>query len=264
MTNPNPASQHCDPEIARIWSDHYMVETEWQWWADVLWAQHCLGVEAIPYSDVAATRRWLRNNRCDPWVLAEIERVERKTHHDLVARLQVFARLVGHEHHHLGMTSADVVENVTQIRVRRSLEWLGARYGLDVSHLDGYLLRGVHGPVGTDADQLDLLGSVRAVNALNGQLATAWGFPDYARCVPQVMHRSADLAVLTPLVSQVKTGPTGRSSWTAVLGGYLTMLANIAGDTWNEGDVSSSVVRRVAIPNLLMSASAALREAVDE
>src|SRR5690606_36131426 len=34
-----------------------------------------------------------------------------------------------------------------------------------------------------------------------------------------------------------------------VLAGYQTMIAGLAGDQWNEGDVSCSVVRRVALPD---------------
>ena len=34
-----------------------------------------------------------------------------------------------------------------------------------------------------------------------------------------------------------------------VLRGYLSMVSELAGDQWNEGDVSCSVVRRVALPD---------------
>jgi adenylosuccinate lyase len=34
-----------------------------------------------------------------------------------------------------------------------------------------------------------------------------------------------------------------------ILGGYASMVASLAGDQWNEGDVSCSVVRRVALPD---------------
>ena len=34
-----------------------------------------------------------------------------------------------------------------------------------------------------------------------------------------------------------------------VLRGHLAMVAALAGDQWNEGDVSCSVVRRVALPD---------------
>ncbi len=37
--------------------------------------------------------------------------------------------------------------------------------------------------------------------------------------------------------------------FSTVLGGYVTMTATLAGDQWNEGDVSCSVVRRVALPD---------------
>ena len=37
--------------------------------------------------------------------------------------------------------------------------------------------------------------------------------------------------------------------FSTVLGGYVTMMGSLAGDQWNEGDVSCSVVRRVALPD---------------
>jgi adenylosuccinate lyase len=39
-----------------------------------------------------------------------------------------------------------------------------------------------------------------------------------------------------------------------VLGGHLAMVAALAGDQWNEGDVSCSVVRRVALPDAFFAA----------
>jgi len=35
----------------------------------------------------------------------------------------------------------------------------------------------------------------------------------------------------------------------SILNGYLTMVSHLSGDQWNEGDVSCSVVRRVALPD---------------
>ena len=37
--------------------------------------------------------------------------------------------------------------------------------------------------------------------------------------------------------------------FSTILSGYVTMTANLAGHQWNEGDVSCSVVRRVALPD---------------
>ncbi len=39
-----------------------------------------------------------------------------------------------------------------------------------------------------------------------------------------------------------------------VLRGYLSMVGELAGDQWNEGDVSCSVVRRVALPGAFFAA----------
>jgi adenylosuccinate lyase len=39
----------------------------------------------------------------------------------------------------------------------------------------------------------------------------------------------------------------------AVLGGHVAMLERISGDQWNEGDVSCSVVRRVALPDMFFA-----------
>ncbi len=39
-----------------------------------------------------------------------------------------------------------------------------------------------------------------------------------------------------------------------VLRGYLSMVSELVGDQWNEGDVSCSVVRRVALPDAFFAA----------
>jgi adenylosuccinate lyase len=43
-----------------------------------------------------------------------------------------------------------------------------------------------------------------------------------------------------------------------VLRGHLTMAAGLAGDQWNEGDVSCSVVRRVVLPDAFLATEGAL------
>jgi adenylosuccinate lyase len=39
------------------------------------------------------------------------------------------------------------------------------------------------------------------------------------------------------------------NGFVAILSGYVTMVSGLLGDQWNEGDVSCSVVRRVALPD---------------
>ncbi len=154
--------------------------------------------------------------------------------------------------------------------------------------LNRYPLRGIKGPVGTQQDMLDLLGGDHARLAqLEQAVAIHLGFSRCLDNVGQVYPRSLDLDVVACLLqvaaapsSFAKTlrlmagqelategfqpGQVGSSAMphkmnartceringlTHILSGYLTMVSALAGDQWNEGDVSCSVVRRVALPD---------------
>src|SRR6266536_2508581 len=151
-----------------------------------------------------------------------------------------------------------------------------------------YPLRGMKGPVGTSQDMLDLLGGDSArLDELEQRVAAHLGFEHVLTSVGQVYPRSLDYDVLTCLVqvaaapsSLAKTirlmaghelvtegfrpGQVGSSAmphkmntrsaeringFAVILRGYASMTAELAGDQWNEGDVSCSVVRRVALPD---------------
>ncbi|MFC7713455.1 adenylosuccinate lyase [Nonomuraea recticatena] len=151
-----------------------------------------------------------------------------------------------------------------------------------------YPLRGIKGPVGTAQDMLDLLGGDRAkLAALEEQVAAHLGFERRFTSVGQVYPRSLDFEVVTALVQLAaapsslaktirlmaghelvtegfKEGQVGSSAMphkmntrscervnglTVILRGYASMTGELAGDQWNEGDVSCSVVRRVALPD---------------
>ena len=47
-----------------------------------------------------------------------------------------------------------------------------------------------------------------------------------------------------------------------ILNGYGTMLSGLSGDQWNEGDVSCSVVRRVALPGAFFASDGQLEAAL--
>jgi adenylosuccinate lyase len=142
------------------------------------------------------------------------------------------------------------------------------------------------GPMGTQQDMLDIYGEAEDVAALEDVVATHLGFIKIYESVGQVYPRSLDFEVLGILIQigQVgssfattlrlmaghglitegfKPGQVGSSamphkqnarssericSLYNVLRGFLTMIEGPAGDQWNEGDVSCSVVRRVAMP----------------
>ncbi len=151
-----------------------------------------------------------------------------------------------------------------------------------------YPLRGIKGPVGTAADQLDLLdGDADKLAELERRVASHLGFARVLDSVGQVYPRSIDLDVVSALVQSVagpsslattlrlmagaelvtegfRAGQVGSSAMphkmnsrscervnglAVVLRGHLAMVAELAGTQWNEGDVSCSVVRRVALPD---------------
>ena len=151
-----------------------------------------------------------------------------------------------------------------------------------------YPLRGIKGPVGTAQDMLDLLEDDAGKLAdLEQRVAAHLGFERVLSSVGQVYPRSLDFDVVSALVQVVaapsnlattirlmagvelvtegfKEGQVGSSAMphkmntrscervnglAVVLRGYLSMVGELAGDQWNEGDVSCSVVRRVALPD---------------
>ncbi len=153
--------------------------------------------------------------------------------------------------------------------------------------LSRYPLRGIKGPVGTQQDMLDLLQSKERLGALEQAVAKHLGFERTLTNVGQVYPRSLDFEVVSALVQLAsgpanlaktlrlmagqelategfKPGQVGSSAmphkmnarsceriggFTAILGGHLAMVGALLGDQWNEGDVSCSVVRRVALPD---------------
>lgn len=156
------------------------------------------------------------------------------------------------------------------------------------SLLETYPVRGLKGAVGTQMDQLSLFeGDVQKVAELENLVVANLGIPQTFENVGQVYPRSLDLrtvSVLTELASgpgsMCRTlrlmaghesasegfakGQTGSSAmphkmnsrsservngFHTILKGYQTMASGLAGDQWNEGDVSCSVVRRVMLPD---------------
>jgi adenylosuccinate lyase len=151
-----------------------------------------------------------------------------------------------------------------------------------------YAVRGLKGAVGTQMDQLSLFeGDAEKVADLESRIVAHLGMPAVWTNVGQVYPRSLDfrvVAALTDLASGPSSfcktlrlmaghetasegfapGQTGSSAmphkmnsrscervngFHVILKGYLAMAAGLAGDQWNEGDVSCSVVRRVMLPD---------------
>jgi len=154
--------------------------------------------------------------------------------------------------------------------------------------IERFPCRGLKGAVGTQLDQLTLFrGDAAKVVQLEGRLLTHLGISRALMAPGQVYPRSLDFEVVSMLYllgsgpsSFAKTmrlmagyelagegfaiGQVGSSAMPhkmnsrscerlnglhVVLRGYVTMAEGLAGDQWNEGDVSCSVVRRVMLPD---------------
>lgn len=151
-----------------------------------------------------------------------------------------------------------------------------------------YPLRGIKGPMGTAQDMLDLVGGDESkLAALETQIADHLGIARVFDSVGQVYPRSLDFDAVSALVQLgagpsslahtirlmagnetvtegFKEGQVGSSAMPhkmnarscervgglqVILRGYLTMVADLSGQQWNEGDVFCSVIRRVALPD---------------
>ena len=146
-------------------------------------------------------------------------------------------------------------------------------------------LRGIKGPVGTSQDAISAMG--KDFEKLEKSIAEQFSFENTWNSVGQIYPRSVDFEVVSKLLQIAsapssmattirlmagsglasegfKTGQVGSSAMPhkmnsrsseringmmVLLRGYNTMAADLAGDQWNEGDVSCSVVRRVVIPD---------------
>jgi adenylosuccinate lyase len=166
-------------------------------------------------------------------------------------------------------------------------ELLGA-LGMLNHLIDTYPVRGLKGAVGTQMDQLSLFdGDAGKAAQLEQKVCSHLGIPEVFTNVGQVYPRSLDLrtvSILTDIASGPSSlcktlrlmaghetasegfakGQTGSSAmphkmnsrscervngFHVILKGHITMASGLAGDQWNEGDVSCSVVRRLMLPD---------------
>jgi adenylosuccinate lyase len=302
---------------------------ERKFWITILKLQKKAGLP-ITDSDISAYEKVITNVD-----LASIEAREKRTRHDVKARIEEFNDLAKCEKIHIGMTSRDLTENIELIMIKdglnlirkRSLETLflleknitkyektyitgrshnvaaqvttlGKRFAscaeellFSLSALDELInrlpLRGLKGPVGSGQDGISTLGSAKELEKLEAAIEKEFGFENTLTSVGQIYPRSIDFEVVSKLLQIAaapssmattirlmagsnlasegfKSGQVGSSAMPhkmnsrsseringmmVLLRGYTTMAADLAGDQWNEGDVSCSVVRRVVIPD---------------
>ena len=156
-----------------------------------------------------------------------------------------------------------------------------------------YPVRGIKGAVGTQLDLATLFGGDTAkVAEFDRRVGEFLGLPAAFGAVGQVYPRSLDFEVVSALFQAASgsssfartlrlmaghelasegfaKGQVGSSAmphkmnsrsceringFHAILRGYVTMASSLAGDQWNEGDVSCSVVRRTVLPDSFFAA----------
>ena len=318
------SDRYASKEMREIWSPESKIRAERKLWVAV--ARFQSKALSIPEKALQDYEKVI--DRVD---LVSIDNREKRTRHDVKARIDEFNELAGHQYIHLGMTSRDLTENIEAFQIRSALlliqercaallfqigeraksyaeqpivarthnvpaqlTTLGKRFATIGEELlfafarlnnliERYPNRGIKGPVGTEQDSRDLIGDSH--DDLEKAVAKSLGFTHTLDSVGQVYPRSFDLDVVSALLqlaaapsnlaTQIrlmagqglategfKAGQTGSSAMphkmnsrsceringlTAVLSGYLTMVSQISGNQWNEGDVSDSVVRRVAL-----------------
>ena len=212
----------------------------------------------------------------------------------IVPALDRLARLaVEHEGLAMAGRSHNVAAQVTTLgkRFATAAEELLTAHRRVSDLLAAYPLRGLKGPVGTQQDQLDLLGDGDRVDRLERLVAEHLGFEQVLDSVGQVYPRSLDFDVVSALAQAAggpanlartirlmagnelategfRPGQVGSSAMphkmnarsceringlAIVLRGHLAMVGGLVGGQWNEGDVSCSVVRRVALPDAFLA-----------
>lgn len=340
MGNVNVLSErYATKEINYIFSQEGTVLAERELWIALMKAQKELGLE-ISSEDIEKFESSKKNID-----LERIKEIERKTRHDVKARIQDFINVSGAEEHlHKGMTSRDLTDNTEQMQIKRASEiifgkhisalrhfaekaeeykniiltarthhqaaqptLLGKRFSMWgeelMTHLESfenfiinYPLRGIKGPVGTQSDMLELLGSREKVEKLEQIISKHLGFKKILSSTGQVYPRSLDSALSSHLINLssayenfaktmrlmagyelvtegFKEGQVGSSAMPHKmntrsseringLGELLKMYQDGAsrnsGNQWEEGDVSDSVVRRIVIPDMFYTADGQL------
>jgi adenylosuccinate lyase len=326
------ANRYASKEMREIWSAENKIKAERRLWIEVMKFQ----AQTLNIPAEAITKYESALEKID---LASIDEREKKSRHDVKARIDEFNALAGHEYIHLGMTSRDITENIEAAQILSALKLIQERTAsllfqiakkaelykalpiVGRSHnvpaqittlgkkfatvgeellfaferlnnlIERYPLRGFKGPVGNAQDMSDLMGSASEIESA---IAKSLGFSRTLDSTGQIYPRSFDFDVISALI-QLSAAPSnlattirllagfelvsegfapnqvGSSAMphkmnsrsceringlAVVLRGYLSMISEISGDQWNEGDVSDSVVRRVALSDAFFALDA--------
>lgn len=129
--NPNVLSQrYATKKMNTIFSEEGKIRLEREFWISILKAQRELGLD-IPQEAVQAYEKAV-----DKIDLGLIEEIERRTKHDVKAKIEAFCQAAGgYEYVHLGLTSRDLTDNVEQIQIKQAMKLVFGKYVSVLRHL---------------------------------------------------------------------------------------------------------------------------------
>lgn len=115
------AQRYASAEMVAIWGERYKIILERRLWIAIMKAQAKQGY-SIPEEAIAKYE-----SVAEIIDLDSIRRREERLRHDVMARIEEFNALAGHEFVHIGMTSRDLTDNVEQWQIRQALQLVHGR-----------------------------------------------------------------------------------------------------------------------------------------
>ncbi|MBU0531967.1 adenylosuccinate lyase [Candidatus Micrarchaeota archaeon] len=131
MANPNILSQRYTTDVVNeIFSEKGKIIAERELWIAVMKAQREIGLD-IPQKEIERYEK--AKEKID---LEKIKEIERKTKHDIKAKIEAYVEAAGaDEHIHKGMTSRDLSDNVEQMQIRKASRVIFGKYISVLRHM---------------------------------------------------------------------------------------------------------------------------------
>jgi adenylosuccinate lyase len=110
--------RYCLPKMAKIWQDEFKFNT--------MLAIELLALEALTRQKKIPRDAFKRINKKAKFNLREIERIEQKTQHDVVAFVTNLAQYIGPDakYLHLGLTSSDILDTTLGVQLKEASDIL--------------------------------------------------------------------------------------------------------------------------------------------
>lgn len=135
ITNNVLAMRYASTEMRQNWHEVKRIIAERHFWIMVMEVQQQLGAD-ISNAALDDYRRCAEDVRLD-----SIAARERRLRHDVVARLEEFDELAGHQYAHQGMTSRDLTEVIEQMQVFQALHIIRDHYVAALVRIDSIIER---------------------------------------------------------------------------------------------------------------------------